>query len=60
MNIGKIYGKSLTEAQIQTLLSGKEISYTANGKTTVVLPEIVQNDYQGKTYYQWKTRSERT
>ncbi len=23
---------------------------------TVVLPEVVQNDYNGKTYFQWKTK----
>ena len=55
MNIGKVYGKSLTETQVKMLLSGKTVSYTANGKTTTILPEFVQNDYQGKTYYQWKT-----
>lgn len=58
MNIGKIYGKSLTEEQIQTLLSGKIISYTTNGRTTIVLPEIIENNYQGKIYYQWKTKNE--
>ncbi len=56
MNIAKVYGKELTETQLKKLLEGKEISYTANGKKTVVLPEVVQNDYNGKTYFQWKTK----
>lgn len=56
MNIGKVYGKSLTETQVKKLLSGKEISYTANDKKTVVLPEVAENNYQGKIYYQWKTK----
>jgi DNA topoisomerase-3 len=56
MNVAKVYGKELTEAQITKLLSGKEISYTANGKKTIVIPEVGQNDYNGKTYYNWKTK----
>ncbi len=55
MNLAKVYGKELTETQLQKLLNGKQISYTANGKKTIVLPEVVQNDYNGKTYFQWKT-----
>ena len=55
MNLAKVYGKVLTEAQLVKLLSGKKISYTANEKKTIVLPEVVENQYQGKTYYQWKT-----
>lgn len=56
MNIAKVYGKELTETQLKNLLAGKEISYTSNGKKTIVLPEVVQNDYNGKTYYQWRTK----
>lgn len=56
MNLSKVYGKVLTESQLKKLLEGKEISYTANGKKTVVLPEVVQNNYNGKTYFQWKTK----
>jgi hypothetical protein len=26
-----------------------------NGRKTIVLPEVVSNEYQGKTYYNWKT-----
>ena len=44
------------DAQLDKLLSGKQISYTTNGKKTIVLPEVVQNDFNGKTYFQWKTK----
>ena len=56
MNIAKVYGKELTESQLKKLLSGKEISYTSNGKKTIVIPEVAENEYKGKTYYQWKTK----
>ena len=56
MNVAKVYGKALSDAQISGLLIGKPTSYTANGKKTTVLPEVVSNDYKGKTYYQWKTK----
>jgi len=58
MFLGKVFGNQLTEQQIKELLSGKEISFTANGRTTVVLPEIAEREYQGKIYYQWKTKSD--
>lgn len=56
MNVAKIYGYSLSDSQIAGLLNGKPTSYTANGKRNTVLPEVVSNDYNGKTYYQWKTK----
>ena len=56
MNIAKVYGKELTESQLKKLLSGNEISYTSNGKKTIVIPEVAENEYKGKTYYQWKTK----
>ena len=56
MNLCKVFGKELTDAQLDKLLSGKQISYTTNGKKTIVLPEVVQNDFNGKTYFQWKTK----
>lgn len=56
MNIGKVFGKELTETQLKSLLSGKNVCYTSNGKKTIVLPEIAENEYNGKTYYQWKTK----
>lgn len=56
MNLAKVYGRELTESQLKKLLDGKEISYTANGKKTVVLPEVAENNYQGKTYFQWRTK----
>lgn len=57
MNISKVYGKELTETQLKKLLEGKQISYTYNDKKTVVLPEVAKNEYQGKTYIQWKTKN---
>jgi len=58
MNVGKVFGKELTENQLERLLDGKEISYTVNKRKTVVLPEIEQNNYNGKTYYQWKVKKD--
>ncbi len=55
MNIAKLYGVELSDAQVKALLDGKSTSYTSKGKKTIVRPEIVENPYNGKTYYQWKT-----
>ncbi len=55
MNIAKVYGVTLNDAQVKGLLNGKSTFYTSNGKKTIVCPEIVENPYNGKTYYQWKT-----
>ena len=55
MNIAKVYGVELSDAQIKALLGGKSTSYTSKGKKTIVRPEIVENPYNGKMYYQWKT-----
>ncbi|MBE6873205.1 MAG: DNA topoisomerase III [Ruminococcus albus] len=52
---GKVFGKALTEDQLKTLLSGKQISFASKGKRTVVLPQIEQHEYEGKVSYQWKT-----
>ena len=30
-----------------------------NGRKTIVLPEVVPNEYQGKTYYNWKTEGKK-
>lgn len=56
MNISKVYGKELTDTQLNSLFSGKQISYTSNGKKTIVLPEVVQNDFNGNMFFQWKTQ----
>jgi len=56
MNVAKVYGHLLTDLQIKGLLSGKSCSFKANNKTTNVFPEVVTNEYQGKTYYQWATK----
>ena len=55
MNVAKIYGNPLTDEQIKTLLNGSKVCCTANGYKNIVLPEVIANDYNGKTYYQWKT-----
>ena len=56
MNLSKVYGKVLTDVQLQHLLEGKQITYTVKEKKTIVLPEVEENNYQGKTYYQWKVK----
>lgn len=55
MNITKVYGVSLSDAQVKGLLDGKSTSYSSKGKKTIVRPEIVENLYNGKMYFQWKT-----
>ena len=55
MNIAKVYGISLSDAQVKGLLNGKSTSYTSKGKKTIVRPEIMENPYNGKVYFQWKT-----
>lgn len=62
MNIAKVYGKELNEAQLLKLLDGKEISFTSKGKKTTVLPECEPYSYTGKdgkehSGFQWKTAS---
>ena len=56
MYLSKVFGKELTESQLKKLLDGKEIYYTSKGKKTIVLPEVVKNQYNGKTNYQWRTK----
>lgn len=55
MNIAKVYGVELSDTQVKGLLNGKSTFYTSKGKKTIVRPEIVENPYNGKLYYQWKT-----
>lgn len=55
MNIAKVYGVELSDTQVKGLLDGKSTSYTSKGKKSIVRPEIVENPYNGKMYYQWKT-----
>ena len=59
MNIGKVYGVTLSESQIKALLDGKTVTYTSKGRKTIVLPEYEENPYNGKIYYQWKTEGKR-
>ncbi len=55
MNVAKVYGIQLSDEQIKGLLNGKSTSYKFKGKKSIVRPEIVENPYNGKMYYQWKT-----
>ena len=59
MNIAKLYGVELSDAQVKGLLDGKSTSYTSKGKKAIVRPEIVENPYNGKVYYQWKTERDK-
>ena len=59
MNIAKVYGVELSDTQVKGLLDGKSTSYTSKGKKTIVCPEIVENPYNGKMYYQWKTERDK-
>ncbi|MCM1060617.1 MAG: DNA topoisomerase 3 [Eubacterium sp.] len=64
MNVAMVYGKELTEAQLDKLLNGKEVTYTNNGKKTTVLPRAVPNSYTTKdgkeiNGFQWETKSAR-
>lgn len=59
MNVAKVYGVTLSDSQVKGLLNGKSTSYMKNGRKTIVLPEIVTNEYQGKTYYNWKTEGKK-
>ena len=58
MNIAKVFGVQLSDQQVKALLDGKSTSYTAKGKKTIVRSEIVENPWDGKMYYQWKTERE--
>ena len=56
MNVCKVYGQALTAEQVNSLLNGKGVTLQTNGKATHVYPEIIENEYNGKTYYQWVTK----
>ena len=56
-NLSKVYGYSLSDEQIKKLLNGETITYTDKGRTTTVYPELVPNEYNGKTYFNWKSES---
>lgn len=52
----KVFGRELTDKEVEKLLSGKEVTFTQNGKKTTVLPEIAEREWQGKKYLNWKTK----
>lgn len=59
MNLTKVYGVQLSDEKVLELLNGKQTSYTKNGRKTIVLPECVENPWNGKMYYQWKTEGKK-
>lgn len=54
MNVAKVYGVNLSESQIKALLDEKTATITLKGKKTTVLPKVAENEYNGKTYYNWE------
>lgn len=58
MNISKIFGHELTDEQINDLFDGKSIQYTDGNKAVTAYPDIVENEWNGRTYYNWRTESE--
>lgn len=60
MQIAKVYGHSLTESQIKSLLSGKSISLNISGSKSTINSEaesFCYTDKNGKEVkgFQWKT-----
>lgn len=59
MNVGKVYGKELSDKQVQMLLSGKKVTMTNGDRKTIVLSEIEPFEFKTengiKKGYQWKT-----
>lgn len=51
----KVYGHELTDSQTESLLAGKVITFTHNGKKTTVHPEVCESTWNGKVYYNWRT-----
>lgn len=59
VNLTKIYGVQLSDEKVLDLLNGRQTSYTKNGRKTIVLPECVENPWNGKMYYRWKTEGKK-
>ena len=57
MFLGKVFGKELTESQLKKLLGGKSVTLTIHDKKTMVLPEVAENEYQGRPIFSGKHRS---
>ena len=58
MNFDKVYGHKLTDTQVAKLLEGKSVSYTDKGKKTTVFPKVTENVWNGKTYYNWESKTD--
>ena len=57
MRISKVFSHVLSRDEVLRLLNHEPITFTENGRTTKVLPEVVVNEWNGGTYYNWKTES---
>jgi hypothetical protein len=61
--VAKVYNRDakinseLSDGQIKELLNGKSIVYVKGYKKVRVLPELVKNSHDDKTYYNWKTET---
>lgn len=51
----RVYGRDLKDNEVKKLLTGEKVSYTSNGKKTVVLPQVEERAFNGKTYIQFVT-----
>lgn len=49
-----LYGYHLSDAEVLSLLSGKEVQYVHNGKQKIALPKCKMNEYRGKTSHIWE------
>ena len=58
MTIGKVYGITLDEQQVKSLLSGNPCYYSYKGKRIKILPETEEITYNGRTLKRWKTTKE--
>lgn len=51
----RVFGRDLKDNEVKKLLTGEKVSYTSNGKKTVVLPQVEERAFNGKTYIQFVT-----
>ncbi len=54
MAIDFLYGTRLSENEVSTLLSGKRCISKINHADTVIFPDVVLNEYNGRIGYKWK------
>ncbi|MDE6788333.1 MAG: hypothetical protein K2J47_03325, partial [Ruminococcus sp.] len=57
MTFHKLFGVTLSKAQVSDLLQGQSTNYTGkNDEECIAYPEPIQNTYNGHTNYRWKSR----